>query len=63
MKLVLAAAFACLALATVSGDALAQSTKKKEGAGMTCAQRCSQGCQGKHHNCFDRCTTIRCAGK
>ena len=63
MKLVLAAVFGCLALMTISEDALAQSTKKKAGAGMTCAQRCSKFCEGKHHNCFDRCSTLRCAGK
>ena len=63
MKLLLAAVFACLAVVTISEAALAQGSKK--GAGMTCAQRCSAYCNsgGKHHNCFDRCTTIRCAGK
>ena len=61
MKLALAVVFACLAVVTISGDVLAQGTKK--GAGMTCAQGCSKFCQGRHPNCFDKCTTIKCAGK
>jgi len=62
MKFVFATAFACLAFVAISQDAIAQG-KKKEGAGMTCAQRCSKYCEGRHQNCFDRCSTLRCAGR
>lgn len=60
MKFVFAAAVACAALFAVSDDALAQAKKK---SGLTCAQQCSNYCQGRHHNCFDRCSSIKCAGK
>lgn len=61
MRLALAVAFACAALFAATDGALAQAKK----SGMTCAQRCSAYCNsgGKHHNCFDRCSTTRCAGK
>lgn len=57
MKFMFAAIVACAAFFTVSDGALAQAKKKD---GQTCAQRCSTYCQGRHHNCFDKCSTLRC---
>ena len=52
---------ACAALLVVPELAQAQAKKDQgKGAGMTCAQRCQKFCEGKHHNCFDRCSTLRC---
>ena len=59
MKVVFAA---LLALATMFGtlDLGFAQTKKDKGGGLTCAQKCNQFCQNKHHNCFDRCSSLRC---
>ena len=61
MRNFLAILVACAALLVVPEFAQAQAKKDQgKGAGMTCAQRCSKFCVGKHPNCFDTCSTRMC---
>ena len=57
MKFAFATIIACATFFAASDGAFAQSKKKES---MTCGQRCSAYCQGKHPNCFDRCSSLRC---
>lgn len=53
----MAFAMMCAAILWTGATGVASAQPKK---GQTCAQYCQQMCQGKHHNCFDACSTRRC---